>query len=242
MAGGEAWRDPDLVAWFASGREAIVPESRTQIEILLHIVRARSRPTRTILDVGCGDGVLLALLLEAVPNARGLGLDYSAAMLERAAERLRPAGARAQLSAVDLRTPAWREHVDVPIDLVVSGFAIHHLPDERKRALYGEIFACLAPGGTFLNVEHVASASPAIETLHDEAMIAFQIAARQRAGEAVDAEAIRATYVGRGDKNDNILAPVEAQCGWLRAIGFADVDVFWKWFELALFGGTKPCS
>jgi tRNA (cmo5U34)-methyltransferase len=41
------------------------------------------------------------------------------------------------------------------------------------------------------------------------------------------------------DKKDKILAPVEAQCQWLRDIGFRDADCFFKVFELALFGGRK---
>jgi hypothetical protein len=46
-------------------------------------------------------------------------------------------------------------------------------------------------------------------------------------------------YYARPDKRENILAPVETQCAWLRAIGFQDVDCFFKLFELALFGGRK---
>jgi hypothetical protein len=41
------------------------------------------------------------------------------------------------------------------------------------------------------------------------------------------------------DKKENILAPGEEQCRWLRLIGFADVDCFLRVFELALFGGRK---
>ena len=36
------------------------------------------------------------------------------------------------------------------------------------------------------------------------------------------------------------MASVEDQCEWLREIGFADVDCFFKVFELAVFGGRKP--
>ena len=37
----------------------------------------------------------------------------------------------------------------------------------------------------------------------------------------------------------NILASVEEQCRWLHEIGFQDVDCFWKYFELAIFGGFR---
>jgi trans-aconitate methyltransferase len=242
VAAGEAWRDAAVAERFARERAAIVPEGRGQLEVLLHVLRQRRRPVHRIADLGCGDGVLLDALLTAFPEATGMALDYSEPMRALAARRLAPYGARATVAAVDLRDPAWAAALGAPPDVVVSAFAIHHLPDARKRALYGEIQAGLAAGGTFLNLEHVASPTQAVEALHDEAMVAFQAAARARAGETVDVTALRADYHARPDKADNILAPVEAQCAWLRAIGFVDVDVFWKWFELALFGGAKPCS
>ena len=37
----------------------------------------------------------------------------------------------------------------------------------------------------------------------------------------------------------NILASVEDQCRWLREIGFVEVDCFWNYFELAIFGGGR---
>ena len=60
-------------------------------------------------------------------------------------------------------------------------------------------------------------------------------------GEDVKLEDVRRSYVGmeRLDRPANILAPVEDQCRWLREIGFRDVDCFWKYFELAIFGGVK---
>ena len=235
---GEAWRDREVASRFAGERAAIVPESRTQIEVLLHVLRQRARPIERVVDLGCGDAVLLETILTAFPRASGIGLDYSERMHELAARRVNRLGVRAAIHETDLRTSDWREAIGGFVDVVVSGFAIHHLSDRRKRALYAEIFDGLAADGTFLNLEHVASATPAVEALHDEAIVAFQVTARPGA----DVGAVRAAYHARPDKADNILAPVDEQCRWLREIGFADVDVFWKWFELALFGGRKPCS
>jgi len=96
--------------------------------------------------------------------------------------------------------------------------AIHHLEHERKRSLYGEVFDLLEPGGVFANFEHVASAT---HRLH----LAFFAAI----AEPLEHE----------DPSDRLL-DVQSQLGWLRALGFDDVDCYWKWLEMALLVAVKP--
>ena len=59
-------------------------------------------------------------------------------------------------------------------------------------------------------------------------------------GVGIAALEVGCEYHARPDKADNILAMVESQTAWLRDIGFMHVDCYFKWFELAVFGGQKP--
>jgi tRNA (cmo5U34)-methyltransferase len=171
------------------------------------------RSTRRILDLGTGDGRLLALVRREHPQTEAVAVDFSPAMLE--AVRKRFAG-ESSVSVVahnfDDALPALGK-----FDAVISSFAIHHVVHERKRALYAEIYGLLNPGGVFCNLEHVASSS---QRLHKEFL--------ERIGFTVETE-----------DPSNKLLDVETQLGWLREIGFADVDCHWKWRELALLAGRR---
>lgn len=172
--------------------------------------------SKRVLDLGCGDGHLLALTLEHCPQAIGVGLDFSPTMLERAKNRF----------AEDDRATLVKHNLNNPLpalgrfDCVVSSFAIHHCSDQRKRALYGEVFRLIEPGGVFCNLEHVASPNERIHARFVQAM----------------------NMLPEDEDPSNQLLDMQTQLQWLREIGFEDVDCYWKWRELALLVGTKPVS
>jgi tRNA (cmo5U34)-methyltransferase len=184
---------------------------RTEGEgVLLELV---PQAVQRILDLGTGNGRLMALLKIDRPQASGIALDFSPTMLQAVRERF----------AQDSTIAVIEHNLDQPLpdlghfDAVVSSFAIHHCSHERKRSLYAEIFNLLEPGGIFCNLEHVASPTPAI---HHRFL--------QAVGIAPEAE-----------DPSNKLLDVETQLSWLREIGFTDVDCYWKWLELALLVGFK---
>jgi tRNA (cmo5U34)-methyltransferase len=238
MAGG-TWKRDDVAAGYLSERSHFIPDRPRQLDVLLRVVRSAEQPPTRILDLGAGDGVLLECFLEAFPAATGVAVDFSPVMVEKARQRLSKFGPRVTVAAADLGSPDWLRGVESPFDAVVSGLAIHHLTDDRKRTLYREIFGLLNPGGTFLNCEHVASRGPWGQGMYDDAVSEHLWRRRHERGEVVSFDEVRTEYVSRPDRADNILALVEDQCGWLRDVGFLDVDCFWKYFELAVFGGRR---
>lgn len=205
------WRNAEHARDYLDKRETI-PRRSEAYGVLFEILPAT---IRRVLDLGTGDGNTLELVLDAFPGATGVGLDFQAEMLDRARKRF-DGKAGVEIRRHDLDTP-------LPADLgafdaVVSSFAIHHLVPDRQRALYGEIFDHLLPGGVFANVEHVASTTT---RRHEEFLYAI--------GSSPDQ-----------DDPSNKLVAVETHLAWLEASGFSDAECLWKWRELAVVTGTKP--
>jgi tRNA (cmo5U34)-methyltransferase len=207
---GEEWREAERVDRYLARADEFPRRLEGESVLLDHV----PRDARRVLDLGTGDGRLLALLRPDRPELLGVGVDFSEVMLVAARERF-AGDERVELVEHDLgeALPDLGR-----FDAVVSSMAIHHLEHERKRYLYAEIFDLLEPGGVFANFEHVASPT---RRLH----LAFFAAIE----EPIENE----------DPSDRLL-DVETQLSWLRELGFDDVDCYWKWLEMALLIGVRP--
>jgi ubiquinone/menaquinone biosynthesis C-methylase UbiE len=234
----QVWKSQCLAATYLEGVRAAIPLALEQIDVMLRLIAACGRPVRRVLDLGCGDGVLAAAIVDRLPGAEVVLADFSEPMLEAARKRFSAAGAVAHFVLADYGVPSWTEAVAEwsPYDAIVSGYSIHHQPDDRKRAVYGEVFGLLNPGGIFVNIEHVSSSTEWLRSLNHE--MSIDSLHRHHPGQSRDDVARH--YYDRPDKSANILAPFEEQCAWLREIGFTDVDCYLKVFEMAVFGGRRP--
>ena len=232
------WQNETLVATFLQGVRGGIPYANDHIAIMLRLLRANG-DVKTFADLGCGSGVLAQAVMGEYPNARGVLMDFSLPMLDAARAQLSAYATQLQFVQTDLATSDWMNAAGETYDAIVSGFAIHHLTHERKRALYAEIFSRLNRGGIFINIEHVASATIWVELQADELLIDSLYAFHQKNGSDKTRAQVANEFVYRPDKVANILAPVETQCAWLREIGFQDVGCFFKAFELCVFGGRK---
>lgn len=204
------WSSADHALSYLTRADKLPHRDEGEAVVLEHVPKTVKR----ILDLGTGDGRLLALLKIDRSQVESIAIDFSPTMLEAAKQRF----------ARDEKVKIISHNLDHPLpelglfDAVVSSFAIHHLAHERKRSLYVEIFNLLKTGGIFCNLEHVSSPTP---RLHEHF--------RRAIGDD-----------NKPEDTSNQLLDVEAQLRWLREIGYTDVDCYWKWLELALLIGIKP--
>jgi SAM-dependent methyltransferase len=206
------WQTPAHALGYLEKADSVPHRSEGEATLLDELPENVQR----VLDLGAGDGRLLDLVLRARPAARGVAVDFSPPMLERLRQRFNTRE-RVEIVAHNLDDPLPSLGL---FDVVVSSFAIHHVDHERKRQLYAEIWNALSIGGVFCNLEHVASASDYGHGRFLQAM-------------------------GRTPEDEdpsNKLLDVHTQLVWLREIGFADVDCYWKWRELALLVGRKTSA
>jgi adenosylcobyric acid synthase len=210
-AAASSWDHEDRVEHYLDRRAGLVPR-RAGEEVLISLLPPAPH---SLLDLGCGDGRLARLALDARASLeRVVAVDSSPPMLDRARHHF------ADDQRVTVRPWDMTRSIGPlgPFDVIVSGFAIHHLEDDRKQGLFGEVAAQLGPGGLFANLEVVTSATP---ELHAEFM----------------------RHIGRsGDDPEDRLADVEAQLNWMRRAGMTQVDCVWRWRGFALLVGRGPDS
>lgn len=188
-----------------------IPYKKDGEQVLIDFI---PHSAKRILDLGTGDGRLIKLLkTKLLKLDEAIGLDISPTMINVAKDSFKE-NPLIKIKEHDLSYPLPKNLGR--FDVIVSGFAIHHLPHERKLTLFKEVFEMINPGGMFCNYDHVASST--IE-LHKQFL---------------------ARTVYKKEDQSNKLLDTEIQLKWLRDIGFTDVDCYWKWLEFALMIGIKP--
>ncbi|MGV9316826.1 methyltransferase [Streptomyces sp. NPDC003691] len=112
---------------------------------------------QTVVDLGGGDGALLAAVLAARPGARGVLADNDPTALGRARTALAAAGLgdRCAVRRLDLFTG----ELPAGPHTFLLRHILHDWGDDDCAALLRRIRAALAPGGRLLVVEHAAGAS-----------------------------------------------------------------------------------
>ena len=141
-----------------------IVERKRLLEILKSFYKhfIGNKPNSNILDLGCGDGIVIDELLKIDNSIEATLIDGSEDMLNRAKDRLK------DFKNVHFIRASFQELLNKNTtlqnyDFIVSSLAIHHLTMEEKTVLFKTIYSHLNVDGYFLNIDVVLAPSDALE-------------------------------------------------------------------------------
>lgn len=206
----------------------LIPDYSRMVEALVSALPFNSSSRPEVIDLGCGTGTVSQAVLAAFPNAHVTCLDLAENMIAMAQTKL--SGYPGIRFIVGDFTTFEGEY-----DVVISSLALHHLAtDEHKRSFFQRIYSRLNAGGVFYNGDVVLASSDFLQAAYMNQWRAFM---RRK----ISSEEIENKWIAKYHAEDHP-AKLAAQLAWLTGIGFADVDVIWKRYNFAVYGGVKRYS
>ena len=132
-----------MAEWNASGYQAVSGLQETMATEQL--ARVTLGPRDRVLDIGCGNGTITAMIADRVPEGSVLGVDPSRNMIDFAREHYgTEAHPNLRFELSDARSLPYQHE----FDRIVSFNAVHWVPDQA--AVLRSIRAALKPGGEAL--------------------------------------------------------------------------------------------
>jgi trans-aconitate 2-methyltransferase len=174
---------------------------------------------RSVVDVGCGIGALMAALLVRRSDLQVWGLDPSPAMVRRARQTV---GSGADGSTGRVQVVEGSVLGDVPweqVDVVCSNLVLHNLRRPDKERAVARIRGWLSPGGWFVWGDLMAFEIDAIGSR----ALADRVAFAHDAG--CDPVLVESNF--RKEMEDDFPLTVHEAAGLARRAGFGRVDLVW---------------
>ncbi|OWK71868.1 trans-aconitate 2-methyltransferase [Pedobacter sp. AJM] len=182
---------------------------------------------KNILDVGAGTGLMSAFFQEKYPDAKITLVDISQDMLKKAKERFVGNENISFLNA-DFAT------IDLPenhYDLVVSGLAIHHLPDELKQQLFGKIAKTLKSDGWLINADQVLGETDLAEKIYTEN---WKNHVKQHPNLTEDEKQSAFDRI-----KVDMMASLNNQLKWLEEAGLQNANCYYQYYNFVVFAANK---
>jgi len=232
------WAKPEFTQEYRDSADIIIVERRRLFYILqsfyMHFIANKSN--RKVLDLGCGDGIVIYELLKVDRTLKATLIDGSEDMIIQAKERLK------EFKTLHFICANFQEIINKTIipenyDFIVSSMATHHLSMEEKTALFKTVYSHLNLGGYFLNTDVILAPSDTLDDWYlnlwkqwiDEKKSILDV-------EGHDYDDVIRRYKDNTDNKPDLLS---SQLESLKTIGFKDVDCFYKYGIFSMYGGKK---
>jgi tRNA (cmo5U34)-methyltransferase len=209
----------------------LIPNYEQMIDALVTALPFNQHQPIRVVDLGCGTGTIARRIKDVYPLAQVTCVDIAEKMLQLAQVKLGEAGDALRYQLANFEDYEF----DATYDVVVSSLALHHLvSDGDKIKFYKKIYDCLTLGGVFYNADVILGSSLDLQERYVEKW-------RDYMRLQVSAEEIEQKWIPQHNAEDHP-ANLMSQLAWLQDMGFAEVDVVWKYYNFAVYGGRKPAA
>lgn len=203
-----------------------VPYYKEMLNTLVSLLPFKSTQNFSVLDLGTGTGTIAYLIKKNFPAAKITCLDIAPQMLQMAQKKL------AQFTDIkyeqdDLVKYQFKQKYDA----VVTSLALHHLePNNNKLQFYRRLYQALKPRGVFINADIILADDHKTQEKYLQKWGEFVLSKLPE--EDMQANLQRYYREDRPNKLNTELA-------WLKKAGFKSVDVHFKYYNFAVYGGLK---
>jgi len=200
---------------------------RMTVEMALDFVQ----PSTSVVDLGCSTGTTLAGLATHItdPTVEFIGIDSSAPMLEKAAQRLEACGVLPRCRLVE-------RDINLPLELgrpsvVVMNWTLQFVRPLHRDVLIRSIYDQMAPQACLILMEKVLCEDSMLNRLYIDLYYRF----KKRSGYS------ETEIAQKRESLENVLIPyrVEENLMLLQRNGFEARDVFFRWYNWAGFLAVK---
>lgn len=233
--------------------EDLVPDRELRLRVLLDVVAALVGTAPTVVDLACGPGTITRRLLDRLPLARSIGVDVDPVLLALASATFADDD-RVRIVRADLNDPSWVDGVPEPqVDAVLTATALHWLPEDIVRRLYGDLAGLVRQGGVVAHSERMPLGElprlgPALAAVEQQRRTGgdngqarwdawWEQASRDSALESAMRE--RHAVFDASYPTDEFSPPADWHIAALREAGFREVGVVWRSGEGAVVAAVR---
>jgi tRNA (cmo5U34)-methyltransferase len=205
----------------------IIPYYDQMIRALVDSIHFDRASSIRIIDLGCGTGTVAKRISEKFRNSKIICLDIAANMIDIAkiklAEHKDVEFIHGDFSNIDFHNK---------FDVVVSSLALHHLEnDQCKKEFYEKIYDILTDSGLFINADIILASTDYNQIINMIRWIEYM-------NKSVPNNDIFSNWIPKYKAEDKPARLID-QLKWMEDIGFKSVDVFWKYYNFSVYGGSK---
>ncbi|MDO5851945.1 MAG: methyltransferase domain-containing protein [Methanobacteriaceae archaeon] len=203
----------------------IFPKYNTMLTALINAI-PNTKNNPKIIDLGCGTGNITLKILEKFPNAEITCLDLSEDMIQIAKEKLK------KYPNITYITADFAEYLfNKKYDAIISSLALHHIvTSTQKQEMYNKIYEQLTYDGVFYNADIIKAPNNYNQALYKKV-------SKEEKDPNLSKEKLDEYEKNRTDNDhpETIFNHIK----WLEKSGFKEIDVIWKYYDSAVYGGIK---